>query len=286
MTPMSAPRRETADATASAGVEDPRLALLLALGDDELVIGHRHSHWTGVAPHLEEDLAFSSIAQDEIGHAVVWYEIAAQHAGANAVRELAVHASEHSDAVDALGLGRPPQAYRHAILCERPAGDWAGTLARQHVYDTVDAVRLEALAASSWRPLAEAAGPLQREERYHLAHAREWLVRVARAGGSARERLETAIRAVLTEAGGLVEPLPGEEQLVADGVLPDPHEVLGERAAQRLAEDLATAGLDHVVVDAPLRGGLGGRRGAHTADFAAMWEEMTGTYRAHPGARW
>ncbi|MBA2528562.1 MAG: phenylacetate-CoA oxygenase subunit PaaI, partial [Euzebyales bacterium] len=66
-------------------MSDPRLELLLALGDDELVIGHRHSSWTGVAPHLEEDLAFSSIAQDEIGHAVVWYRLAAELAGEEGV---------------------------------------------------------------------------------------------------------------------------------------------------------------------------------------------------------
>ena len=74
--------------------EDPRLDLALALADDELVIGHRHSQWTGVAPHLEEDLAFSSIAQDEIGHAVLWYGLAASRLPG--VDD------------DALGLGRPP----------------------------------------------------------------------------------------------------------------------------------------------------------------------------------
>jgi ring-1,2-phenylacetyl-CoA epoxidase subunit PaaC len=41
----------------------------LAFADDELVLGWRDSEWTGVAPFLEEDVAFSSIAQGEIGHA-------------------------------------------------------------------------------------------------------------------------------------------------------------------------------------------------------------------------
>jgi hypothetical protein len=42
---------------------------LLELADDELVLGWRDSEWTGIAPFLEEDVAFSSIAQNEIGHA-------------------------------------------------------------------------------------------------------------------------------------------------------------------------------------------------------------------------
>ncbi len=47
------------------------LKLVLALADDELVLGHRDSEWTGHAPILEEDIAFSNIAQDEIGHSLV-----------------------------------------------------------------------------------------------------------------------------------------------------------------------------------------------------------------------
>ena len=50
---------------------------LLELADDELVLGWRDSEWTGIAPFLEEDVAFSSISQTEIGHARAWYELAA-----------------------------------------------------------------------------------------------------------------------------------------------------------------------------------------------------------------
>ncbi|HWH33626.1 MAG TPA: Phenylacetic acid catabolic protein, partial [Egibacteraceae bacterium] len=54
-----------------------RVELLLALADDALVLGHRHVQWTGVAPHLEADLAFTSIGLDAMGHALVWYRLAA-----------------------------------------------------------------------------------------------------------------------------------------------------------------------------------------------------------------
>src|SRR5947209_20567414 len=100
--------------------EDPRLILLLALADDELVIGHRHSEWTGWAPHIEEDLAFSSIAQDEMAHARLFYELAGELTGR---------------AVDELALGRQPVEYRSSVLCARPNRDWGLTLARQYVYD-------------------------------------------------------------------------------------------------------------------------------------------------------
>ena len=46
-----------------------REQLLLPIADDGLVLGWRNSEWTSIAPFLEEDVAFSSIAQNEIGHA-------------------------------------------------------------------------------------------------------------------------------------------------------------------------------------------------------------------------
>src|SRR5215208_5462834 len=57
--------------------EHARAELLLAIADDELILGWRDSEWTGIAPFLEEDVAFSSIAQNEIGHARALYELVA-----------------------------------------------------------------------------------------------------------------------------------------------------------------------------------------------------------------
>jgi len=317
---------------------EPRIALLLALGDDELVIGHRHSQWTGVAPHLEEDLAFSSIAQDEIGHAVVWYAIAADHAGADAVRSIATRASGDGDLVDALGLGRDPQGYRNAVLCERPNRDWGYTIGRQYLYDTADELRLEALADSSWKAVAEATGALRREERYHLMHARAWVERLASGPVDARQRLGEGLAAAFAEAFGLFEPVEGEDELVAEGILPVSHADMLQRWLDRVSGELAALGLERVLEEgridsgggefvatasgamlvddgaagdgvpaaathvvrqgdrwvavtggargASAGGGLGGRRGDHSEDFMDVWEEMTGTYRAHPGASW
>src|SRR5688500_1400481 len=97
--------------------------ILLALGDDELVLGHRHSEWTGFAPHIEEDVAFSSIAQDEIGHAAAYYSIAAKLTGQKA---------------DEIAFGRSPDGYRSAMICERPNREWAYTLVRHWLYDVAE----------------------------------------------------------------------------------------------------------------------------------------------------
>ena len=109
----------------------PELELVLAFADDELVLGWRDSEWTGIAPFLEEDVAFSSIAQGEIGHARALYELAAGELGTDA---------------DALAFDRPPDEYRCAPLVElRLVHDWAKTVARHWLYETADAVRVAAL---------------------------------------------------------------------------------------------------------------------------------------------
>jgi hypothetical protein len=56
---------------------------LLFMADDELILAHRDSEWTGHAPILEEDIAFANIAQDELGHASIWYELLEELSGDN-----------------------------------------------------------------------------------------------------------------------------------------------------------------------------------------------------------
>ena len=264
---------------------EARRELLLAIADDELVMGHRASHWTGVAPSIEEDLAFSTIAQDEINHADVWYQVLlAGENGGDASR----------DEVDAVGLGRPADGYRHAVLCEHPPRDFGFTLARHWCYDHVDAVRLASLADSSDGDIAAVATRLLHEERYHLEHADLWFRRLVAAGDDARGRFRDALAEVLPEAIGLFEAPLGEDVLLANGVLPESHADLFARWAEWTTATLDAADLADVVPDALRSGqlptsadGFGGRRGQHTPDFTEdVWPEMTQLYRAHPGATW
>jgi ring-1,2-phenylacetyl-CoA epoxidase subunit PaaC len=291
---------------------DPRLGLLLALADDELVMGHRLSEWTGWVPYVEEDLAMSSIAQDEIGHARAIYEIAASLDGRDA---------------DALALGREAGEYRHAVICERPNRDYAYTAARHYLYDTADAVRVEALIATTFKELGELLRVIRIEERYHVDHARAWFERLATGPVEARRRFSEALAEAIPEAVAIFEPLPHEPLLLADRALPSTSEDMLATWLKGLGEDLERVGLEHVLeadADAPVGdilptssgasevaaepprrlrvpglerrdgrwvhtggfAGAGGRRGHHSEDFGPLWAEMTALHRAHPGARW
>jgi ring-1,2-phenylacetyl-CoA epoxidase subunit PaaC len=141
-----------------------RAQLLLTLADDELILGWRDSEWTGIAPTLEEDVAFSSIAQNEIGHARALYELAAEELGTD---------------VDALAFDRAPDEYRCAPLVELHLLDnWAMTIARRYLYEAADQVRIEALKESDDPQLAGLAAKIDREEVYHRLHAELWAERL------------------------------------------------------------------------------------------------------------
>jgi len=219
-----------------------RAEKLLELADDELVLGWRNSEWTGIAPYLEEDVAFSSIAQNEIGHARALYELAAAELGTTA---------------DELALDREPEEYRCAPLVELRRLEWARTIARHFLYETADAVRIEALKESSDPEIAGLAAKIDREEVYHRIHADMWLDRL-QASAEGLRRLREAVSELWPYALGVLD-----EELRPEWV---------ERIRGRLRFDLPE--------------GRPVTRAEHTDDLRELWEEMTMVRRSAPGANW
>ncbi len=163
-----------------------RASLLLSIADDELILGWRDSEWTGIAPTLEEDVAFSSIAQNEIGHARALYELAARELGSDA---------------DALAFDRRPDDYCCAPLVELHLLEWAHTIARRYLYEEADRVRLQALLSSDDTELAGLAAKIDREETYHRLHAELWAARLRD-----EPRFRTAVEELWPYALGVLEP--------------------------------------------------------------------------------
>jgi ring-1,2-phenylacetyl-CoA epoxidase subunit PaaC len=160
---------------------------LLEIADDELILGWRNSEWTGIAPFLEEDVAFSSIAQNEIGHARALYDLAARDLGGDA---------------DAIAFDRHPQEYRCAPLVQlRLVPDWARTIARHVLYEAADAIRIAALKEHEDPELAGIAAKIEREEVYHRLHAEMWHERLRD-----EERYTAAVEELWPYALGVVSP--------------------------------------------------------------------------------
>ncbi len=242
--------------------------LLLTMADDEFVIGFSDSEWTGIAPILEEDVAMSSLAQDELGHARALYELLAE------LRD------DGRDA-DALAYDREPEAYRHARLLDHGRGDWAMTMARRFLYDLADEARLASIG-EGWPPLAELVAKIRREERYHRMHVVAWADRLARAGGDARARFVAALDALAPDASSVLAPPADEAALLDAGVLT---RSFGDAAGAWRA-DVASVLAPHGIALELAADGHPRTRPEPTEAFRWLWGEFTSVRRSEPGATW
>jgi ring-1,2-phenylacetyl-CoA epoxidase subunit PaaC len=260
-----------------AGLVEAWRTYLLALADDEMLLGHRDSEWTGLGPILEEDIAFSSMAQDELGHALLWYQLLERWGG---------------PAPNDAAFLRDAADWRNARLVELPRGDYATSLMRRYLADLAEAVRYDALVAGAPAEVAEVARKLRQEEKYHLLHGRSLVQRLGRASSESRDRLQAALDELLPYALGLWESPDGEEALVAAGQVPASAE-LEAAWLNALVPTLRSCNLEPAVEEAPLGGWrprvepvLGGRRGRHGPELDELLEAMQGLYRSDPEVAW
>ena len=243
--------------------------LLLTMADDEFVIGFRDSEWTGIAPMLEEDVAFSSLAQDEIGHARIWYEMRGQIVGEDP---------------DRTAFQREPHEYRHARLIDQERHGWGFTITRRWLYDTADSVRLAALANSSFAPLREVAAKVRREERYHLMHLDAWMSRLASRGGMPRGKVLSALKQLGPVALSVFTPLSSEAALVKGGVMAAPVSELVDRWRSDVNKRLADWKLRPIPDGQPPADGRDHARPSEA--FHSLWNDFTSVARLEEGVEW
>lgn len=241
-------------------------AQLLAMADDEILLAHRDSEWTGHAPILEEDIALANLAQDELGHASVWYGLLHELTGEDA---------------NQLVFFRDASAYCNIQMVELPNGDWAFTLMRQYLFDVAEMLRLTALAESDYRPLAEAAAKVRREELYHVRHSSAWVRRLGLGTEESHRRTQKALTTLWPFALQMFVPLPNETQLVADGIVPDSAH-LQDRWLDVVLPFLHQAGLEVPETLEP----IATSRQQHSKYLAPLLQEMQEVARQDPGAEW
>jgi ring-1,2-phenylacetyl-CoA epoxidase subunit PaaC len=252
-------------------LKEPLVQLLLSVADDKFILGHRNADWTGLAPILEEDIAFSALAQDELAHALALYQMAAELRETNA---------------DKLAYGRPPEEYRCAQIVE-PSDDfnWATALVRNFFCDHFDIIRLHRLAQSTYVPLAQLGARLAAEEQIHIEHTDAWMKRLGRDGLEAHDRMQAALDRLAEAAPMLLEPTVGLEKLEHHGLYPPTSPSMFERWSEGLCCVTLESGLQLTLKPRPADA-IGGRRGRHSAAFRPLLDELTEVYRLEPDAPW
>lgn len=244
-------------------------ARLLAMADDELILGHRGSEWCGHAPILEEDIAFANLALDEIGHAMTWYRIYAETVGGDA-----------ETLADELAYRREASEWRNTRFVELPRGDWAFAMLRQYLFDVYEAVMLEKLAESHHKGIADAAAKIRKEEIYHHRHTSAWVRRLGLGTEESHQRMQDALDALWPEALALFDPLAGDELLAESWIIPRLSDVQPAWES-RVREWLTSANL-RVPLNQPAKAS----RTRHTEHLAQLLNELQEVTREYPGQNW
>ena len=246
-------------------------AFLLAMADSELVLGHRHSEWTGFAPSAEEDVAFSSIAQDEMGHAHLYYAL--------------ITGATDEEAIDRLALDRGARSMRHLPLLHAPNGSWYFTIARHVYWDAWEDVLLSAALQSTLPLLASASQRLLNEEVYHEEHAVQWL-RLLSSRSPSRARLQTALKKVVDLGGNPARRLDGLRDLGQEGLLPPAQDLEAGYAASLRRRLEHVGGWSAAEAAGSLAGLTSDGPWTSPPGLQRLHRDLTGMRRAHPGATW
>lgn len=267
---------ETADqAKEDVKYKESLIELLYQFADDDFIIAFRGSEWLGLAPHIEEDVAYSSITQNTMGHATMYYQL---------LEELG-----EGDA-DKLAHYRPAKDRRNGIYLEKingtgsyiqePEYDWALAVVRNYLYEELKRVKLEAATKSSYKPLQQLAEKILMEQTYHLAHWSLWIKQLQNSTEEAKERIQYRLDEAWREFGDSLELGPRAEDIVSNNILIDEN-VLKQRWLDKVNNVLTTKRTSF-----PEKQLGNGRAGEHTPDLEQAIDIFSEVYMSDPAAIW
>lgn len=249
--------------------KDSLFVYLLRLADNSLVLGQQLGAWVGKGPELEEEMALANFALDYIGQARMFYSLAAE-----------VEGKGRSE--DDLAFLRDGMDFHNILLVEQPNGDFATTIARHFYFESFYQFQLAALTRSSEPRLAEIAVKAEKENHYHLHHARQWLLRLGDGTDESHQRMQFAIDELWRFTGEMFAADGIDRWAAKSGIGADPAE-LHDEWSEFLTSALAEATL--VKPDQEWMAS-GGKQGKHTEHLGYLLAEMQFLQRAYPAATW
>ncbi|MEE6130093.1 1,2-phenylacetyl-CoA epoxidase subunit PaaC [Chryseobacterium arthrosphaerae] len=248
---------------------NPLYNYLLKLADDSFIMGQRLSAWCGEGPYLEEDIALTNIALDELGQANNFYVYASR-------------VIDNGKSEDDIAFLRYEHEYLNAHWTELPNEDYAQTILKVYVFSVYQKLMYEALSDSSNEELSAIAQKSLKEVRYHYTHASSWMKIFALGTEESRQRLEKAIENIWEYTKGLFAKTEGEDDLVALNIVPDT-DVLNEDFLTITKKDFTDFGLKYP--ENPFMQPKS-RTGYHTEYFGYILCELQYMQRAYPGCTW
>lgn len=244
--------------------------LLYKIADDSLILGHRNSEWTGLGPIIEEDISFSSMAQDKIGHSLAIYTILQEEFG--------------EPDPDTNAFLRSADKFHCSQFVEYPIGEYDFSLVRHFLFDHADKIRYEMLAKSSFEPISFLANKVVGELKYHELHAVTFITQLGNAGAESRKRLQGALNECYELALGIFEPSPHDQILKKHDIF-EGEASLKKKWLKTITPILAAAKLKLPKISSEKKG-FGGRKGMHTEYLQQLLDEMSEVLNIDPGTEW
>jgi ring-1,2-phenylacetyl-CoA epoxidase subunit PaaC len=185
---------------------------------------------------------------------------------------------------DTVAFTRNANQFHNAQLLELPNGEYDFSLIRHFLYDHADQLRFEALANSSYEPLAKVARKVKGELKYHVFHANTWVTKLGSANAESHARMQAALNHAWNYALGMFEHSTHEDILIAENIFIG-EDSLQDKWLSNISAALLKAGLSIPSSDTwnPV---LGGRKGLHTEHLGPLVEEMSEVFRYDPTAEW
>jgi len=253
---------------------------LLHLADNALILGQRNAEWCGHGPILEEDIALANNSLDLIGQARLLYQRAAELLGDGATEDALAY---FRDVPDFLNYTLVELPHSSALLpTAANERDFATTIVRNFFYSALMVLLWDRLQASSDSQLAAIAGKSLKESRYHLRHARDWLVRMGDGSAESHQRAQNALDHLWPYTQEFWTTSPHEQGALQSGLGTD------VMALQADWNTIVDAALSEATLQRPAEGGYvpTGKQGVHSEHLGFVLAEMQSLARAHPNASW
>ncbi|MBV6426602.1 MAG: 1,2-phenylacetyl-CoA epoxidase, subunit C [Haliscomenobacter sp.] len=242
---------------------------LLRLADNALILGQRQSEWCGHGPVLEQDIALTNIALDQIGQARMLLAYAGKVEGKGRTE-------------DALAFLRDAGEFRNLLLVEQPNEDWGYTILRQFFFDAFNFFLYQELCDSADADLAVIAQKAIKEITYHLRFSSEWVIRLGDGTDLSHRKMQEALADLWMFTGEMFLPDSIDEWAKDAGIGPD------LQAIHRQWNARVREIFEEATLDLPESGWMqqGGKQGIHTEHLGYILADMQFLQRAYPGLEW
>lgn len=245
------------------------LEYTLRLADNALILGQRLVEWCGHGPVLEQDIALSNIALDQLGQARMLLQYAAEQKGEGFTE-------------DKLAFFRVDSEFRNSLIVELPNQDWGFTLARQFYFDTYNYFLYSELLKSSDDNIKAIAQKAIKEITYHAQWSAEWIIRLGDGTEESHARIQKSIDELWEWTGELFSK--DEIDLYAENQNIGPNQdTIKDNWHQKVDQILEIAKLKK-----PEGSWMqsGGKQGDHTEYLGFILAEMQSLPRTYPEANW